>query len=65
MVFSAITGRNDEEDDDCFEFVDDGPDVDEDKLIEEKTLFEKKVILKHRSLFSEKLSPNRFIKAPP
>ena len=43
---------------------DDGPDVNEEALIEEKTEFEKTFILKHRSIFSESLSPNRFIKAP-
>ena len=62
---SALTGRNDGGcDDNCSEFID-GPYVDEDALIEEKTEFEKTFILKHRSLFSESLSTNRFIKVPP
>ena len=43
----------------------DGPEINEEALIEEKTEFEKTFILKHRSIFSESLSPNRFIKAPP
>ena len=42
-----------------------GPDVDEEALIEEKTEFEKAFIRKFRSIFSESLSPDRFIKAPP
>ena len=63
---SAVPGKNDGEDDNCSNFVvDGGPDVDEDKLIEEKTLFEKTFILKHRSLFSESVSPDRFIRALP
>ena len=48
---SALSDRSDS-------VVDVGPDVDEDELIEGKTLFEKTFILKHRSLFSEKLSPD-------
>ena len=44
---------------------DDGPVVDEEALIEEKTEFEMTFILNHRSLFSESVSPYRFIKAPP
>ena len=44
---------------------DDGPDVDEEALIEGKTEYEKTYILKHRSIFSESLNPDRFIKAPP
>ena len=42
-----------------------GPDIDKNELIEQKTEFEKKFILKHRSLFSESLSPDRYIQAPP
>ena len=65
LVMSALTGRNDGGcDDNCSEFVE-GPDVDEDTLIEEKTEFEKTFILKHKSLFSESLSPDRFIRVPP
>ena len=43
--------------------LNDGPVVDEDALIEEKTEYEKAYILKHRSIFSESLHPDRFIKA--
>ena len=65
-VLSAVQGKNDFGDKNCSEYViDDSPNVDEDKLIEENTLFEKTFILKHRSLFSEDLSQNRFIKALP
>ena len=62
---SALTGKSDGGYDDksCSEFID-GPDINEEALIEEKTEFEKTFILKHRSLFSESLTPNRFIKAP-
>ena len=64
MVLSTVQGKNDGEDDNDYKYVvDGGPDYDEDKLIEEKTLFENSFILKHRSLFSDELSPNRFIKA--
>ena len=61
---SALTGKSDGGCDDNCSMFDDGPDIDEDALIEEKTEFEKTFILKHRSLFSESLSPNRFIRAP-
>ena len=63
---SALTGKSDGgvDDSQCLMF-DDGPVIDEEAPIEEKTKFEKTFILKHRSLFSEKLAPNRFIEAPP
>ena len=54
----------DMDDDENADMMSVGPDVDEDKLIAEKYEFEKKSILKHRSLFSETLSPNRYIRAP-
>ena len=65
LVMSAISGKSDGGDDNsqCSMF-DDGPVIDEEALIEEKTEFEKTFILKHRSVFSESLSPDRFIKAP-
>ena len=66
IVHSAVSGKpNDEEDDDSTEYVAGGPDVDKDKFIAEKTEFERKTFLKFRSLFSEKLAPNRHIDSPP
>ena len=42
MVLSAVRGKSDGEDDNCSNFVvDGGPDVYEDKLIDEKTLLRK------------------------
>ena len=63
---SALAGKSDGgvDDSQCSMF-DDGPVIDEEALIEEKTKFEKTFIHKFRSLFSESLSPDRFIKAPP
>ena len=65
MATSHIGKTNDtnDEDDDSY-YVDFGSDVDEDALIEQKSKFEKKFILKHRSLFSRTLSPTRYIWAP-
>ena len=37
------------------------PDVDEDELIVQKTEFERNFILKFRNLFSETLSPDRYL----
>ena len=47
-----------DEDSDSTQF---GLDIDEDALKNEKNEFERKFILKHRSLFSESLSPDRYI----
>ena len=49
---------------DSADMVSNGPDVDEDKLIAEKSEIERKYILKHKSLFSEKLSPSRHLDSP-
>ena len=56
---SAISGKSDGGDDNsqCSMFYD-GPVIDEEALIEEKTEFENTFILKHRSIFSESLSPD-------
>ena len=39
--------------------------VDEEELIKTKTQYEQKFIRKFRSLFSENLNPDRFMKCPP
>ena len=66
LVMSALAGKSDGgADDSQYSMFNDGPDVNEEALIEENPEFEKTFILKYRSLFSESLSPNRFIKAPP
>ena len=57
IVTTSPKGKSDGEEDDDPDCVDVGPDGDENALIEQKTSFEKKFILKHRSLFSETLSP--------
>ena len=58
---SPLAGKSDGGvDDSQSSTFDDGPVVYEEALIEEKTEFEKTFILKHRSLFSVSLSPNRF-----
>ena len=64
-VCSAISGKSDGGDDNQCSMFDDGPDIDEEALIEGKTEYEKTYILKHRSIFSESLKTDRFIKAPP
>ena len=63
MVTTSLQGKSDGEEDDDPDCVDVGPDVDENAVIEQKTSFEKKYILKHRSLFSKTLSPNRYLRA--
>ena len=42
-----------------------GPSIDEEQLIEEKSTYEKSLIRAHRSLFSETLSPDRYLRCPP
>merc|ERR1712240_189515 len=64
-VCVAISGKSVGGDDDNCSMFDDSPDVDEEALIEEKTEYEKTFIRKFRSIFSESLRPDRFIKAPP
>ena len=65
MVNMSSQGKSDDEVVGDLDSVDIGPDIDENELIEQKTEFEKKFILKHRSLFSGKLSSSRYIRAPP
>ena len=65
MMANSHKGKTNDEEDDDPDCVDVGPDVDKDTLIEVKTEFEKKFILKFRSIFSESFKPERFIKAPP
>ena len=65
MVSTSSQGKSDDEVVDDLDSVDVGPDIDENELIKQKTEFEKKIIFKHRSLFSETLSPSRYIRAPP
>ena len=57
-------GESDDGDDDPDD-ADTGPDIDETELIAQKTEFERDFILKFRDLFSESLSPNRYLRAPP
>ena len=61
---SALTGKSDGGCDDNCSMLDDGPVIDEEALIEEKTEFEKVFICKHRFVFSKSLSPHRFIRMP-
>ena len=64
-VCAALSGKSVGGDDDNSCMFDDSPDVDEDALIEGKTEYEKTFILKHRSIFSESIKPDKFIRAPP
>ena len=57
-------GESDDGDDDPDD-ADTGPDIDESELIAQKTEFERDFILEFRDLFSESLSPNRYLRAPP
>merc|ERR1712101_1448 len=64
LVDTSKQGKPDDDDDDdpdCGV----GPSVDEEELIAQKTEFERKFILEFRNLFSETLSPNRHLRAPP
>ena len=54
-------GKPDDDGDDDPNSINVGPDINKNGLREQKTEFEKKFILKHRSLFSESLSPDRYI----
>ena len=65
VVTMSSQGKPDDDGVDDLDSVNIGPDIDKNELIEQKTEFEKKFILKHRSLFSESLSPDRYIQAPP
>ena len=63
LVDTSKQGKpDDDDDDDPGSTV--GPNVDEEELIAQKTEFERKFILKFRSLFSESLSPDHYIRAP-
>ena len=57
-------GKADDGDDDPDD-ADTGPDIDESELIAQKTEFERDFILEFRDLFSESLSPNRYLRARP
>ena len=61
LVNMSPHGKPHDDGDDDPDSISVGPDVDEDELIAQKTEVEVKFILKHRSLFSESLSPNRYI----
>ena len=60
-VTMSSQGKPDDDGVDDLDYVIIGPDIDENELIDQKTEFEKKFILKHRSLFSESLSLDRYI----
>ena len=64
MSATTTQGKEDADDDDD-DSANFGPDIDKDALINEKNDFEKQFILRHRSLFSKKSSPDKYIKAPP
>ena len=64
LVNDSPQGKTDECDDDPDD-ADTGPDIDESELIAQKTEFERDFILEFRDLFSESLSSNRYLRAPP
>ena len=60
MSATTTQGKTDADDgDDESDSAEFGPDIDKDVLINKKTEFKKQFILKHRSLFSKSLSPDR------
>ena len=63
LVNDSSQGKPDECDDDPDD-ADAGPDIDKNELIAQKTKFERDFILEFRDLFSESLSPNRYLQAP-
>ena len=66
IAATTTQGKTDaDDDDDNSDSTEFGLDIDEEALIASKTNFERKSILKHRSLFSETLSSDIYIKAPP
>ena len=65
LVNDSSKGKSDDECDDDPDVADVGPEVDEDKLIAQKTELERDFILELRDLFSESLSPNSYLRAPP
>merc|ERR1711867_431744 len=65
LVDTSKQGKPDDDDDDDPDSTSVGPNVDEEELIAQKTEFERKFILEFRSLFSETLSCNRYLRAPP
>ena len=60
LVNDSSQGKNDECDDDPDD-ADAGPDIDKNKLITQKTKFERDFILEFRDLFSKSLSPNCYL----
>ena len=56
-------GKPDDDGDDGPDSANVGPDIDEDELIAQKTEFDRNFSLKFRSLFSESLSPDRYLQA--
>ena len=56
--WSTLLNKPDDNGDDDPDCNDVGPDIDEDKLIAQKTEFKREFILEFRNLFSESLSPN-------
>ena len=65
LVDTSKQGKPNDDDDDDPDSTSVGPNVDEEELIAQKTEFERKFILEFRSLFSETLSRNRYLRAPP
>ena len=64
LINTPTQGKPDDDGDDDPDSISVGPDVDKDELIAQKNEFERKFILKHRSLFSESLSHDRYLQAP-
>ena len=57
--------RDDSDSDDGFDETDKDPKIDEEELIKTKSRYEQSFIREFRQLFSETLSPSRFLKCPP
>ena len=62
---AVSSDRDDSDSDDGFDEADKDSKVDEEELIKTKSRYEQSFIREFRQLFSETLSPSRFLKCPP
>ena len=65
MCNSVSSDKEDSDSDDGFDETDSDKKVDEEELIKKKSKYEQSFIRDFRQLFSETLSPSRFLKCPP
>ena len=65
MCNSVNSDKEDSDSDDGFDETDSDRKVDEEELIRKKSKYEQSFLRDFRQLFSETLSPSRFLKCPP